>query len=394
MLPDELSMPLYAGVMSGTSLDGIDTAFADITVLDDNPSRPHFTIALRGSAYAPYPDALRARLQTVRSGQPVSVAEIAALHYELGAIYADAVLQATAETNIVLSDIAALGLHGQTVWHAPPSSGALVPATLQLGQPAVLAERLGIPIISDFRARDLAAGGEGAPLVPFADYALLHSPTETRAALNLGGIANVTYLPEDGTLADTLAFDTGPGNLILDGLAAALMGRPYDKDGALATSGHPDLVLLTRLLAHPYFALPPPKSTGAELFHVAYISDLLRLSAHLSPADTLATAARLTADSIAHALRDFLPRLPGRLIAAGGGVHNRAVMDNLRRALPAVIIETHDTFETHAGIIPADAKESLAFALLAAARMHGIPANIPAVTGAHSPRLLGVVTLP
>ncbi len=387
-------MPLYAGVMSGTSLDGIDTAFADITVRDADPLRPRFAIALRGSAYLPYPDALRTRLQIVRSGQPVSVAEIAALHYELGAVYADAVLQAAAETGITVAEIAALGLHGQTVWHAPPSSGAMVPHTLQLGQPAVLAERLGIPIVSDFRARDLAAGGEGAPLVPFADYALLHSPTETRVALNLGGIANVTYLPANGSLAETQAFDTGPGNLILDGLSAALTGRPYDQDGALAASGQADPVLLARLLRHPYFLLPPPKSTGAELFDAASIADFLHQSAHLSPADTLATAARLTVGSIAQALCDFLPRLPNRLIIGGGGVHNRAVMDSLRQALPTVILETHDTFESHAGIIPAAAKESLAFALLAAARMRGIPANIPAVTGARGPRLLGVVTVP
>ena len=387
-------MPLYAGLMSGTSLDGMDMAFADITVLDADPARPRFAIALRGIAYAPYPDALRLRLQSVRAGQPVPIGEVAALHYELGAVYADAVLQAAAEANVQTSEIAALGLHGQTVWHAPPSSGANVPNTLQLGQPAVLAERLGCPIVSDFRARDIAAGGEGAPLVPFADYALLHSPTETRIALNLGGIANITFLPAGGALADTLAFDTGPGNLILDGLADALFGLPHDQDGAIAASGQADPALLARLLAHPYFRLPPPKSTGAELFSPTYIADFLRQAVHLSPADTLATAARLTIDSIAHALRAFLPRLPDRLIAGGGGTHNRALMDGLRQALPAIAIETHDTFSTHAGVIPAGAKESLAFALLAATRMHGVPANVPTATGAQGSRLLGVVTLP
>ncbi len=367
-------MPLYAGLMSGTSLDGLDTAFADIVILDAHPARPRFAITLRGTASAPYPEALRARLESVRAGQPVPVEEIAALHYELGAVYADAVLQAAAEANIPTTEIAALGLHGQTVWHAPPSSDAPVPNTLQLGQPAILAERLGCPVVSDFRARDIAAGGEGAPLVPFADYALLHSPTETRVALNLGGIANVTFLPANGALSDTLAFDTGPGNLILDGLAAALTGHPFDRDGALAASGQADPALLTRLLAHPYFHLSPPKSTGAELFSPAYVADFLRQSSHLSPADALATAARL--------------------IAGGGGTHNRALMDGLRRALPSVAVETHDTFFTYAGIIPAGAKESLAFALLAAARMHRIPASIPAATGARGPRLLGVVTLP
>ncbi len=387
-------MPLYAGLMSGTSLDGIDTAFADITVLDADPARPRFAIKLRGAAYTPYPDALRARLRPVRAGHPVSVAEIAALHYELGAVYADAAWEAAAEAGIQTSEIAALGLHGQTVWHAPPSSGAIIPNTLQLGQPAVLAERLGCPVVSDFRARDMAAGGEGAPLVPFADYALLHSPTETRVALNLGGIANVTFLPANGALADTLAFDTGPGNLVLDGLATALLGLPYDQDGALAASEQPNPALLARLLSHPYFRLLPPKSTGAELFSPAYVADFLRLSAHLPPADALATAARLTVDSIANALHVFLPRLPDRMIAGGGGTHNRALMDGLRRALPSVAVETHDAFPTNAGIIPAGAKESLAFALLAAARMHHIPASVPAATGARGPRLLGTVTLP
>ncbi len=387
-------MPLYAGLMSGTSLDGLDTAFADITVLGADPACPRFAIRLRGSAYAPYPNALRARLETVRAGEPVTVGEVAALHYELGAVYADAVLQAAAEANIQTAEIAALGLHGQTVWHAPPSSHPPVPNTLQLGQPAILAEILGCPVVSDFRARDIAAGGEGAPLVPFADYALLHSPTEARVALNLGGIANVAFLPAGGALANTVAFDTGPGNLVLDGLAAALMGQPFDRDGALAASGRADPALLARLLAHPYFQLPPPKSTGAEMFSPAYIADFRRQAAHLSPADTLATAARLTVDSIAHALHTFLPRLPDRLIAGGGGTRNRALMDGLGRALPSVAVETHDTFPTHAGVIPAGAKESLAFALLAAARMHHIPANIPAATGASGPRLLGVVTLP
>jgi len=387
-------MPLYAGLMSGTSLDGVDTAFADITVLDADAARPRFAVALRGSAFSPYPAALRARLLAVRAGQPVPIGEVSALHYELGAVYAGAVLSAAAGPGVRTTDIAALGLHGQTVWHAPPSSGIAVPNTFQLGQPAVLAERLGCPVVSDFRARDVAAGGEGAPLVPFADYVLLHSAAKTRVALNLGGIANVAFLPAGGALADTLAFDTGPGNLVLDGLAAALIGQPYDAGGALAASGRPDPALLARLLGHSYFHRPPPKSTGAELFSPAYVADFLRRAARLSPADALATAARLTVDSIARALHDFLPRLPDRLIAGGGGTHNRALMDGLRLALPSVTVETHDAFPTNVGVIPAEAKEGLAFALLAAARMHGICASVPAATGARGPRLLGTVTLP
>lgn len=376
---------LYIGIMSGTSLDGTDVAFAEIDVRDANPRRPCFGVRLIASGFAPYPDALRARLQSLRHGLPTAIAEVAALHYALADVYADAVEQAAGDAAISLADVAAVGLHGQTVWHAPPSSGASILSTLQLGQPVVLAERLGVTVVSDFRARDIAAGGEGAPLVPFADFVLLAAPDEDRVILNLGGIANVTWLPAGSSLDDVLAFDTGPGNLIVDGLASALTGQSLDADGALAASGTPDDALLADLLALPYFALPPPKSTGAELFDAAFVARLL--DSHLSPADLMATATALTVQSIARALADFLPRLPARVIVGGGGAHNRTLMAGLRAALPGVIFDTHDAHG-----IPGDAKEALAFALLACATLNGIPSNVPSATGARGPRVLGTVT--
>lgn len=382
-------MALYAGVMSGTSLDGTDVAFVDVEVRDADPVRPRFDVQLVGTGYTTYPADLRERVRRLREGQPVPIADLCALHFELGAVYAEAVAQAAREVGVALADIAAVGLHGQTVWHAPPSSGAPVPGTLQIGQPAVLAEQLGVRVVSDFRARDMAAGGEGAPLVPFADFLLLASPNETRVMLNLGGIANVTYLPAGGALADVLAFDTGPGNLVIDGLTRALTGAACDTDGALAARGTPDETLLSELLSHPYFALPPPKSTGAELFSRAYVADLLTRGAVLSPVDLIATATHLTIESVSRAVHQFLPTSPDCLIVGGGGAHNRTLMAGLQAALPDVRWETPEAFG-----IPTDAKEALAFALLAAATLHDLPANVPAATGARHPCLLGSITLP
>lgn len=379
-------MPLYVGVMSGTSLDGVDVAFAEIDVRNADPQRPQFAVRLVATGERPYPPDVRERVRALREGRPVPIADVCRLHSELGEIYAEAVLQVAAENAIALADVAAVGLHGQTVWHSPPSSGATMPATLQLGQPAILAERLGVRIVSDFRARDIAAGGEGAPLVPFADYVLLASLDETRVMLNLGGIANVTYLPAGGKLSDMLAFDTGPGNLVIDGVLGALTGDSYDCDGQLAAQGRPDAALLSELLAHPYFTLLPPKSTGAELFSQAYVADLLWRGARLSPADLAATVTQLTVDSVARAIRAFLPQAPVCLIVGGGGAHNKTLITRLAQALPGVRLTTHDEFG-----IPADAKEALAFALLAAATLNGIPSNVPSATGARGPRLLGAV---
>ena len=379
-------MAIFCGVMSGTSMDGVDVAFAEITVVSSDAARPRFDIRLLADHSAPYPDEPRARLTQLRIGAPTSIAEVCALHYLLGDLYADAIAEAAEQAGVALSSIAAIGLHGQTVRHAPPSSAPRTAGTLQIGQPAIVAERLGVTVVSDFRARDIAAGGEGAPLIPFADYLLLGSPTETRVVLNIGGIANITYLPAGGSLSDVIAFDTGPGNTLLDGAAQRLLGSAFDQGGQSALAGRVLEHAVAEALAHPYFQKPPPKSTGPELFDQVFLGKVLKTCADSRPEDKLATLAAITIRGIASAIQS-LPTPPARVIVGGGGTQNTALMQGLAIALPGVKVQTHEAM----GISSAS-KEALAFAVLAAARMNGIPANVPSATGARGARLLGVVT--
>ncbi len=378
---------LVAGVMSGTSADGIDVALCRISPALRRDTTPR--LKLLGYKSFAYDKKLRATILNIAAGNNTTAAELTQLSWHLGNLYADCI--ATTATALNLKPQLA-AIHGQTIYHqAAPTKflGSPIRCTSQIGEPALIAERLRIPVISDFRPADLAAGGQGAPLVPMLDFTLFRHATRNRVLLNLGGIANVTALPAACTTADVLAFDTGPGNLVMDGLTKALTGELFDAGGALAAQGSVDETLLAELLAHPYFALPPPKSTGAEMFNARYAADLMERGARLSPADLLATAAQLTVESIAQALRDFLPRLPHRLIAAGGGVRNKILMTRLSDVLPDLPIDT-----TQALGIPPDARESLAFALLAAATLHRIPANVPTATGASGPRLLGSITYP
>jgi anhydro-N-acetylmuramic acid kinase len=368
--------------MSGTSLDGVDVAFVEIEV--DEGAR--FAVSPIASGFLPYAESLIARLHAMRSGELVTIGDVCEMHSLLGWVYADAIEQVAAENGIDLASVAAVGVHGQTVWHAPLADERRR-GTLQIGQPAIVAERLGVTVVSDFRSADMAAGGQGAPLVPFADFALFSSKSETRAVLNIGGIANLTYLAAGGTLGGVIGFDTGPGNLLIDGLARQLAGKSCDEGGALAAAGAPEMSVVQEFLAADYFNLPPPKSTGAELFGgdaVARLADRLRGQ---SIEDTLATATRITAESIARAIDRWLPARPARIIVGGGGLHNKTLMRDLAALLPGIAFDPH---EAHG--IPSDAKEAIAFALLACARMHDIPANVPSVTGARGQRLLGVVT--
>jgi anhydro-N-acetylmuramic acid kinase len=381
-------MALYAGIMSGTSLDGVDVAFAEIDVLDPSPEAPKFRVKPAGAHYEPYPDDLRSDLHTLRSGNPRPVAEVSRLHFVLAERYTSALLAGAKACKINLSNVEAVGLHGQTVWHNPPSADDGIPNTLQIGSPAVLAERARVAVVSDFRAADIAAVGEGAPLIPFVDYILLSSPTEIRAVLNIGGIANVTFLPMGGQLQDTHAFDTGPGNMIIDAVVFDRFqgAKTYDKDGAMAATGVPNEPLLTALLSHPYFHKAPPKSTGAELFGPAYARNFISCCKGLRRQNVLATATMLTARSIAESFR-FLPGRPDRLILGGGGAHNATLVGYLSDLMPGVAISMHSEFG-----LDGDSKEALAFAILAAAHIHRIPANIPEVTGARRSCILGSYT--
>jgi len=286
-----------------------------------------------------------------------------------------------------------VGSHGQTVYHIPDSrreGGRKVCSTLQIGEPSVIAERTGITTVADFRPRDVAAGGEGAPLVPFADYFLFAHRRLTRAVQNIGGIANVTYLPAGGSVADVLAFDTGPGNMMIDRVVHHVTrGRAgYDAGGRLAARGKVHAPLLARLLSHPYLQRQPPKSTGREMFGVQFTDTVYRkaLLRGLAPLDILATVTAFTACSIADAYNRFLPRMPDEVILCGGGAENAALVGLLRQQMPAAKVRRTDDLG-----IPARAKEAVSFAILAAATVRGQANNVPSATGARRAVVLGKV---
>ncbi|MBB1473112.1 MULTISPECIES: anhydro-N-acetylmuramic acid kinase [unclassified Luteimonas] len=363
----------HLGLISGTSADGIDAALVDFA--DDTAAAPPRLRFARTYAWEP---ALRARL--VALGQQdalLSLDAIGELDTAIGQAFATAALQALADAGIDHAEVAAIGSHGQTLRHRP--HGAL-PFTLQLGCAATIAERTGITTVADFRRRDVAAGGHGAPLVPALHAALLHSADESRAVLNLGGIANLTLLPASGAVR---GFDTGPANGLMDAWCLRHRSEAYDRDGAFAASGRVDDALLARLLAEPWFALAPPKSTGRDQFHLGWVE--ARLATGTAPADVQATLLALTARTVADALRSQQPGT-ARVIACGGGVHNAALMAALAAALPDMRVETTAAY----GLDP-DAIEAMAFAWLARETLAGRPGNLASVTGAAGPRILGAI---
>ena len=381
---------IVAGIMSGTSADGIDVAFTRIA-----PTRTSIPrIKLLGHRAFPYPKAVRQAVLAAMGSAPSSTAELSRLHWRLGQLYAEAVQKTAAQLNL---QPALIGLHGQTIYHqaaAAPYLGKPLRATWQLGEPALLRERLGVPVVSDFRPADLAAGGQGAPLVPMLDFALFRSPTRNRLLLNLGGIANLTVLPAAATLDDLIAFDTGPANMVLDDLMYRLFGRSMDRSGGTAAKGVVLPKVLAELLRHAYFAIAPPKSCGREQFGVEYTQHLQSLCAHANSYDVLATAAELTAVTLRDAVQRFcLPHLvAGRrteLIAAGGGTRNRYLLGRLAALLTPLGIELRTADDLG---LPSQAKEAVAFALLAWLSFHNLPGNVPSATGATHPVVLGKVT--
>lgn len=360
--------PLYLGLISGTSADGIDAALVRFA--------PRLEV-LAAQTLA-YPDALRDRvLALTRANAAVTLADYGHLDTELGECFADAALTLLHAAHVPASTVAALGSHGQTVCHGPIGPH---PFTLQVGDPNVIAERTGITTVADFRRADVAAGGQGAPLLPALHAAVLVDPNTPRAILNLGGIANLTLLVPGRPV---LGFDSGPANCLLDAWALARRGVARDEGGAWAASGHADDAWLARLLDDPYFALPPPKSTGREYFNLDWLGG--RLPPSLAPADVQATLLQLSARSIAAALRDCAPEIR-EVYACGGGVHNPALLDALRAALPGVRVDTTVAL----GLDP-DFVEAIGFAWLARARLENLPGNLPSVTGARGPRVLGAI---
>ncbi len=374
-------MSVYVGVMSGTSLDGISAA-----VVRFAPHPMHETrldpqlLAFRGVPYTP---SQRARLEAALTGG--SARDYCMLAFDLGGWFADAAVGAIADAGIPRSDVRAIGSHGQTLWHEPPRS------TWQLGESAVIAERTGIPVVSDFRVRDVAAGGQGAPLVPIAD-AILFCGDDWRALQNIGGIGNVTVVPPNGDVSGVRAFDTGPGVTVIDAVTRMLNpSMTFDRDGALGAAGTPVDSVADARLTHAYFSAEPPKSTGRELFDRAYaeslVGDCRAAKPDATTEDIVATATSLTARSIADSYRRFLPEPIAEVLVSGGGAKNATLVHMIERALaPIPVRQFADRY------FDGEAKEAVAFALLAHLHLEGRPANVPRTTGARGARVLGKLT--
>lgn len=370
-----MSSSVVVGLMSGTSLDGISAAVARFRDVSDGRIDADL-LAYTSHAYT---SAQRTRLTAALGGGTPS--EYCRLNFDLGGWLADAAVEVMAEAGIARDDIAAIATHGQTIWHEPGHS------TWQSGEAAVIAERTGIDVISDFRVRDVAAGGQGAPLVPIADAMLFSSQSEWRGLQNLGGIGNVTVVPPHGQIEGVRAFDTGPGVAVIDGVVRALWpDLPYDVGGKLALEGKPNMRIVGELLKHPYFGALPPKSTGRELFNSDYVQKLIATAhaAGASDEDVIATAVQLTAGSIADAYRRFIAEPVREVLVSGGGAKNPALFAAIEKAAAPITVRHFDDV-----YFDGEAKEAVAFALLGYLHVTKRPGNVPSATGARGPRVLG-----
>jgi len=383
-----------AGLLSGTSVDGIDVAIVDI-----HGAGARTAIKLRAFCTIPYPRPVREGLLAACNARRISVAEISQLNFLVGELFGRAILKTCKRAGIAPGSLELAGSHGQTIYHqGRPSSEyeTLVASTLQIGEPAMIAERAGVPVVADFRTADMAAGGLGAPLVPFMDYILYRHLKRGRVALNIGGIANITLIPagkEGAARTSVVALDTGPGNMVIDALVEHFTAgsRQFDRGGRMAFRGRVSKPLLAWLHGHPFFRQPAPRTAGREEFGREFVAGLLAKGARarLSPEDLVATATALTADSIAAAIRRFAIALPMHdLVISGGGVHNRFLVDRLREKTGLRIMTAEDFG------IPGDAKEAILFAILAYHTFRKIPANIPSATGARHPAILGKLVYP
>jgi len=394
---------IVAGVMSGTSADGINVALVRFPSQAAGRARgpsphknPHSDFTLLGHEEYPFPAPVRRAILAMMNAELAPVADLARLNFLLGELYAEAVAK-TARKHRVKLDL--VGGHGQTLYHqgvAERFLGRKLTATWQTGEGAVIAARLGVPVVSDFRPADMAAGGKGAPLVPFVDYLLYRDQRANRIAQNIGGIANLTAIPAGASPRQVIAFDTGPGNMVIDAVMEELFGKRFDRDGKVAASGRVLDGVIARLLRAPFFRQKPPRTAGREEFGREYVSRFLQLCRGASNADIVATATALTARSIADAVQRFvLPRFHARkqrgheMIVSGGGAKNPTLVAMLRREVAPLEIELH--FSDEFGL-PAEAKEAVAFALLAHETWHRRPSNVPSATGAKRAAILGKIS--
>ena len=379
------------GMMSGTSVDGIDV----VSVLISG-APPNLSARLEAHHQVAFPAYLRERILYAASGDPTTTADLSELNFLLGEQYARAALEACKKWRIRANDVALIGSHGQTVFHlgfAARFAGKVrTPSTLQIGDISVIAQRTGVTTVGDFRPADMAAGGQGAPLVPFVDYLLYRDEWVGRAALNIGGIANVTIIPAAASPGDVFAFDTGPGNMIVDALVSRITRgkETFDRDAEIALNGRTLSELLARLMREPYLRKKPPKSAGREQFGQSYVRDLLAWGKRhrAAPADLIRTATMFTSLSIADAFRRFVvPRAKiDELIVTGGGARNPLMIAQLAAALPGIEVVSADRFG-----VPVEAKEAFAFAVLAYETYHHRANNLPSATGAKRPVVLGKI---
>ncbi|UTV28455.1 anhydro-N-acetylmuramic acid kinase [Photobacterium atrarenae] len=365
-----MNRELYIGVMSGTSMDGVDTALVAI-------EGEH--IELLAQDDFPMPAALKQQLLEICLGQQTSLVEIGRLDHLLGHLFADAVNALLAKSGYVSSQIRAIGNHGQTVFHQPTGE---TPFTMQLGDANIIAAKTGIDTVADFRRKDMALGGQGAPLVPAFHKTIFHATDSSVVVLNIGGIANISVLRPD---APVLGYDTGPGNMLMDAWCYQHTGEKFDRDAAFARQGEMDQALLAKLMQEPYFAMPAPKSTGRELFNLPWLAQHLAEMA-VSAVDVQRTLCEFTAVTIADEVRRYQAGPSPELLVCGGGAHNPLLMERL-----AQLLTDWQVAPTSAKGVDQDYMEAMAFAWLAQRRLHHLPSNAPEVTGASQPASLGVV---
>lgn len=387
---------IVAGVMSGTSADGINVALIKFPKVSSRspknrgPSKKRFELLAHSQTR--YPPEVRQAVLSMMNAPQASVADLARLNFVLGELYADAIMRTIRQAGV---RIELVGCHGQTLYHQGEAAnflGKSVAVTWQTGEGAVIARRVGAPVVSDFRTADMAAGGKGAPLVPFLDYLLYADPRVGRVAQNIGGIANCTVIPAGAKAEQVIAFDTGPGNMVIDTVTDRLTASSYDRDGHLAARGQVVGSVLKWALAAPFFKKKPPKTAGREEFGREFAGEFLRRCAGARKEDVIATATALTARSLAEALRKFVPKKNGRLeelIVSGGGANNPTLMRMIAEQVEGLGLKIRRSDEFG---VPSEAKEAVAFALLAFQTWNRLPSNIPSATGAKRGAILGKIS--
>ncbi|MFZ8764168.1 anhydro-N-acetylmuramic acid kinase [Enterococcus diestrammenae] len=374
-------MVLAVGIMSGTSLDGIDTALVEITgVLEKT------RVKLVDFATKPYPKELLNQLHHALEAESVTVQQVSSLNFQLALSYAAVVKELCEQNQLTTGELAYVASHGQTLFHQPETLGDFPPSTLQLGDAGVLAQLLQCTVVSNFREADMAVGGQGAPIVPFADF-YCYQGNKDRILQNIGGIGNLTWIKKGGSPADVVAFDTGPGNMVINELTRHFYDEAYDHDGKHAANGQVLPELVNHWLSLPYFAQPYPKTTGRELFGKTFVAKIIGENFEIAPDDLIASATMLTAKSITQACAQLTTE-PCELIIAGGGAYNPVMMAMIRQTVDAnFIVKTQEDLG-----FSSDAKEAIAMVILAQHTLQKIPNNVPSATGARKPVVLGRVT--